>query len=198
MIIVRSEEQAQQALTDGTLACPHHGCCGSVYRDGYARTRRVRTRDGGARELRPQRVACRACGRTNVLLPAWCVPGRSDDAETIGVALLAAARGHGHHSIAERLGRPATTVRGWLRAARSHADVLRERAWSRQGLIEPVSNERTVPAGSSLGDAVAALAAAAAAAKRAFRVDRHGTTLWEYIVLISSGRLLRPSRPATG
>ena len=96
MIIVRDEELAQQALSAGTFACPHTGCDGSVYRDGRARARRVRTRDGGERELRPQRVACRRCGRVNVVLPAWCAPGRCDDAETIGVALLAAARGRGH------------------------------------------------------------------------------------------------------
>jgi hypothetical protein len=93
VIIVRDEALAQQALTAGTLACPHAGCGGLVYRDGRARARRVRTRDGGERELRPQRVACRRCERVNVVLPAWCVPGRCDDAETIGVALLAAAQG---------------------------------------------------------------------------------------------------------
>jgi hypothetical protein len=198
VIIVRDEEAAQRALTEGTLACPRAGCGGSVYRDGYARSRRIRTRAGTRRELRPQRVACRCCGRTHVLLPAWCVPGRYDDAETIGVALLAAAQGHGHRSIAARLGRPVTTARGWLRAARSHAHALRERALSWQGWIEPVSDERLLPAGSPLGDAVAALAAAAAATKRAFGVDRHDTMLWEYIVLISGGRLLRPPPPAPG
>jgi hypothetical protein len=45
---------------------------------------------------------------------------------------------------------------------------------------------------SGLADAVAALAAAAAAAKRFLGADRYRTTLWEYIVLITGGRLLRP------
>src|SRR5512144_2434929 len=198
VIIVRDEEAAQRALTEGTLACPHAGCAGSVYRDGYARSRKIRTRAGSRRELRPQRVACRRCERTHVLLPAWCVPGRCDDAETIGVALLAAAHGHGHRSIAARLGRPATTALGWLRSARSQAHPLRQRALSWQGRIEPVADERLLPAGSPLGDALAALAAAAAATKRACGVDRHDTVLWEYIVLISGGRLLRPPRPAPG
>ena len=103
-----------------------------------------------------------------------------------------------NRSIAARLGRPVTTARGWLRAARSHAHALRERALSWQGWIEPVSDEGLLPAGSPLGDAVAALAAAAAATKRAFGVDRHDTMLWEYIVLISGGRLLRPPPPAPG
>jgi hypothetical protein len=193
VIIVRNEELAQQALTAGTLACPHAGCGGSVYRDGRARARRVRTREGGERELRPQRVACRRCGRINVVLPAWCVPGRCDDAETIGVALLAAAEGRGHRSIAVRLGRPATTVRGWLRAARSHAEALRVHASALQHTIES-ELERLRPAGSPLGDAMAALGAAAAAAKRFFGADLWATSLWEFVVLISGGRLLRPRR----
>jgi hypothetical protein len=40
VIIVRDEELAQQALTAGTLVCPHAGCEGMVYRDGHARVRR--------------------------------------------------------------------------------------------------------------------------------------------------------------
>jgi hypothetical protein len=196
VIIVRNEESAQQALTDGVLVCPHGGCGGGFSRDGYARARRVRTRDGGERELRPQRVVCRRCGRSNVLLPAWCVPGRCDDAETIGVALLAAAQGQGHRVIAAGLGRPASTVRGWLRAFRSQADALRQVAWSWQGRIEPVSDERQVPVGSPLGDALGALGAAAAAARRVFGLDRYATTsAWEYLVLITAGRLVRPPRP---
>lgn len=195
MIIVRDEELAQQALTAGTLVCPHAGCGGRVYRDGRARARRVRTREGGERQLRPQRVACRRCERVNVVLPAWCVPGRSDDAETIGAALVDAAEGRGHRSIAARLGRPATTVRGWLRAARRHAEALRVRAHVRQYEIEGES-ERLRPAGSPLGDAVAALGAAAAAARRFFGAGLCATSLWEFIVLISGGRLLRPRRLA--
>jgi Homeodomain-like domain len=99
---------------------------GGLYRNGYARVRRVRTR-AWQRQLRPQRVACRRCGHNNMLLLSWCVPGRSDDAETIGVALLAAAQGQGHRPIAARLGRAESTVCGWLRAFHSQADPLRHR-----------------------------------------------------------------------
>lgn len=72
------------------------------------------------------------------------------------------------------------------------------RAYAWQGRIEPVSDERLLPGGSPLGDALAALAAAAAATKRAFGVDRYATTAWEYIVLISGGRLLRPRHQPSG
>ena len=197
VIVVRDEEWAQQALTAGALTCPHAGCGGSVYRDGRARERWVRTRDGGERALRPQRVACRRCGRGNVVLPAWCVPGRCDDAETIGVALLAAAQGHGHRTIAAWLGRPATTVRGWLRAARSHAEDLRVRAVACWHKIDP-EFQPLQPAGSPLGDALSALGSAAAAAKRLLGAGLCATSPWEFIVLISGGRLLRPRRQASG
>uniref|UniRef100_UPI0035145477 hypothetical protein n=1 Tax=Candidatus Mycobacterium methanotrophicum TaxID=2943498 RepID=UPI0035145477 len=62
----------------------------------------MRTCGGGRRHLRLARVRCTnpACGRTHVLLPAWCVPGRADDASTIGAALSAAAAGQGHRPIA--------------------------------------------------------------------------------------------------
>lgn len=121
MIVVRDEELASRALDASELICPHPGCGGTLVRDGHARQRRVRLRDGQARVLRPQRVACRRCERGQVLLPAWCVPRRADDAETIGVALRHAAQGEGHRPIAAMLGRAASTVRGWLRAARANA-----------------------------------------------------------------------------
>jgi hypothetical protein len=193
LIIARTEELAQQALTAGTLMCPHTGCGGGLYRDGRARARQVRTRDGGERELRPQRVACRRCERVNVVLPAWSVPGRCDDAETIGTALLDAAEGRGHRWIAARLGRPATTVRGWLRAARSHAEDLRVRAVVFQNKIGS-ELDRLRPAGSPLGGAMAELGAAVAAARRFLGGRLCAASGWEFLILISGGRLLRPLR----
>jgi hypothetical protein len=198
VITVRDERLAQQALDEGTLCCPHAGCGGGLYRNGYARERRVRTRAGGQRPLRPARVACRRCQRSNVLLPSWCVPGRSDDAETIGVALLAAAQGQGHRPIAARLGRPESTVRGWLRAFRGQADTVCQAAWAWQHYLEAETERWVAPTGSALGDAVSALGAAAAAAKRFVGVDRCATTPWEYLVLITKGRLVRPRRPVPG
>jgi hypothetical protein len=132
-----------------------------------------------------------------VLLPAWCVPGRADDAETIGVALLAAAQGRGHRPIAVMLGRPASTVRGWLRAARANADRARHFAAARQRRMEMVEASAE-PAGTPLGDAVAALGDAAAAARRFFGLDRWDTSGWAYLVLLGGAMLLRPYRCASG
>ena len=59
---------------------------------------------------------CVACRVTHVLLAVSCLVRRADVVEVIGAALRAKARGQGHRPIAARLGRPASTVRGWLRA----------------------------------------------------------------------------------
>ena len=60
-----------------------------------------------------------------MLLPAWKLARRADAVRVIGAALAAAAAGLGHRPIAERLGRPAATMRGWLRRFASRAEVLR-------------------------------------------------------------------------
>jgi hypothetical protein len=60
-----------------------------------------------------------------VLLPAWCLARRADAGEVIGLALEAKAAGAGHRVIAGRLDRPASTVRGWLRALAARAEQVR-------------------------------------------------------------------------
>lgn len=197
MIVVRDEALAQDAVDAGRLRCPHPGCGGVVRRDGHARQRRVRTRDGQERCLRPQRVACRRCARVQVLLPAWCVPRRADDAETIGAALLHAAQGRGHRPIAAMLGRPLSTVRGWLRAARGNAVRVEHHAYLKRSAMEQVDPPRLVRlphAGTPLGYAVDALGAAAAAARRYFGEDGHEANPWALLVLLGGARLLAPLR----
>lgn len=101
-------------LAAGELACP---CGGRVSRWGFAGSRTVRTR-AGVRPVRLQRVRCRGCAATHVLLPSSLMARRRDAVEVIGDALHRAALGEGHRRIAARLKRPPDTVRGWLRAAR--------------------------------------------------------------------------------
>ena len=55
------------------------------------------------------------CLQTHVLLPASVLLRRADEVTVIGAALLAKACGCGRRKIATRLGRAASTVRGWLR-----------------------------------------------------------------------------------
>ena len=50
-----------------------------------------------------------------MLLPVVVLLRRADTSAVIGAALVAKAAGAGHRRIAMVLGRPAETVRGWLR-----------------------------------------------------------------------------------
>ena len=141
----------------------------------------------------PRRARCRECGGTHVLLPAWCLARRADAGEVIGLALEAKAAGEGHRVIAARLGRPASTVRGWLRAFTGRAEQVRSvfTALAASLLTDP---PLPGPAGSLLGDAVAAVAAAAAAAAR---VPGVGTVArWQLAAAVTCGLLLAPSWPA--
>lgn len=197
MIIVRDEQWAQSQCVAHRLACPD--CGGRLRKHGFSGPRWVRTRGGGRRRLRPARARCTdpACRRTHVLLPAWCVPGRADDADTIGSALLAAATGEGYRPIAERLKVPEGTVRGWLRAARAHTGWLYQAGAS---VLHVVDHDDPVipPSGRSpLWHAVEALSAAAAAIRRFFGAALH-TSAGALMVLITAGRLLRPARTRSG
>jgi hypothetical protein len=125
-----------------------------------------------------------------VLLPAWVLARRADAVAVIGAALAAAAAGLGHRPIAGRLGRPAATVRGWLRRFASRAEVLRAGFTALACALDP-DPLLPGPAGSPAADAVAAIVAAAAAAVR-----RWGNVLalsaWELAAAVSSARLLAP------
>ncbi len=74
--------------------------------------------------LRPRRACCRGCGGWHVLLPCSCLGRRLDAVEVIGRALVAAASGQDFRLIAEELGVPPSTVRGWLRRARMLAERM--------------------------------------------------------------------------
>src|SRR5450631_1370576 len=113
----------ERQLGGGELACPL--CGGVLARWGNAAVRWVRMAGGPDVRLCPRRSRCRGCGRTHVLLPAWCLARRADAGEVIGLAVEAKAAGDGHRKIAERLGRPASTVRGWLRAFSARAERVR-------------------------------------------------------------------------
>ncbi|WP_239516929.1 MULTISPECIES: DUF6431 domain-containing protein [unclassified Streptomyces] len=114
-----------------TSVLPSCPACDAPLRPwGYVRERVIRLPEGGLRRLRPRRARCRACRTTHVLLPPFCLLRRADSVHTIAAALLDHVAGHGHRSIAERLHRPAATVRGWLRRATARAAF-----WRRHGVI---------------------------------------------------------------
>ena len=156
MLIVADDRAGLEAdLAAGRLVCPRCGW-GVLGGWGCARRRALRTGDG-LRWLRPRRGRCRerSCAATHVLLPDVCLLRRRDAVEVIGAAVLAAA-GMGYRRIAERLGRPAETVRDWLARFRSRAEVVTVHFWqwarALDGALLPA-----VAGGSLLADAVEAI-----------------------------------------
>lgn len=185
MLSVSGSESAVEAdLVAGRLACP--GCSGALSPWGYARAREVRMLHG-TRLVRPRRGWCACCEATHVISPAWCVPRHRDGAEVIGEALLQAAGGDGHRRIAARLGRPAGTVRGWLRAARRRTEALRS-VGVRWAVALDLELGAIQPSGSALAEAVEALAVAARAWTLRFGPGRDGA--WEHVVVMTGGALL--------
>jgi hypothetical protein len=181
----------ERQLGDGKLACP--SCGGVLGGWGNAVTRLVRQLDGPDEEVRPRRSRCRACRSTHVLLPAGLLSRRADAGNVIGRALEAKAAGEGHRRIAGLLGRPESTVRGWLRALARNAGAVRERFTSLAASLV-TDPPLPAPAGSALADAVAAVAAAAAAAVMLPGVG--AVARWELASAVTCGLLLAPSWPA--
>jgi hypothetical protein len=188
--IAVSPERVEADLAAGTLACPD--CGGRLTPWGHARSRQVRMLDG-VRSFTPRRACCRGCATTHVLCPSWSVPRRRDAAEVIGQALSDAARGEGHRPIAMRLGRPPATVRGWLRAARARAGILRASGTRWLYALDPEVAPVT-PAGSELGDAIEAVVLAARAL--VLRFGQTSSSPWELAVSLTGGLLSgRPPLP---
>jgi hypothetical protein len=184
----------ERQLAGGELACP--SCGGVLGGWGDAAERRVRVLDGGDVRLVPRRSRCRGCGGTHVLLPAQFLLRRADAGEVIGAALEAAAAGAGHRRIAGLLGRPASTVRGWLRRFAGRAE--RVRAFFTV-LLARTGPDPVMPAGAAGLVAAAVSAIAGAAAAVAARWPHLGEVpVWAAASAASGGRLLAPGWPAAG
>jgi hypothetical protein len=98
---------------------------------------------------------------------------RADAAPVVWWALAAHARGLGYRRIAQRLRRPQTTVRGWLRAFRSSAPALLS-AFGPATALPPA------------GRVPAAVAAAVRTVERAAR----SVPAWRVSVLVSGSLLV--------
>ena len=123
MLTVETDPVAvEQRLGSGRLACP--GCSGVLAGWGSARGRQVRDTDA-ALWIVPRRARCTGCRATHVLLPVVLLVRRADTAAVIGAGLTAKATGAGHRLIAALLGRPAETVRGWLRRFAGRVEAVR-------------------------------------------------------------------------
>lgn len=175
--------EVERCLRAGELACP---CGGALVPWGHARQRSVR----GVGGLRPRRSRCSTCLVTHVLLAVSCLLRRADGADVIGSALRMKATGAGHRQIAGALERPASTVRGWLRAFAGNAEAVRTRftvLLVRLDLLAgPLPAQPT-----ALGDAVEVIGACAAAARRRLGVVG-AVSPWQLAAAVTDGRLIAP------
>jgi phage I-like protein len=135
----------------------------------------------------PRRARCSGCGRTHVLLAASMLSRRADGVAVIGAALLANKAGEGHRAIAAVNGRPASTVRGWLRRLGRRAEQLRVLFTGLLHDLDPAAGS-LLPTGTVAADALAAVGAAAAAAVRLFGPR----CPWQFAAAASGGLLLAP------
>jgi hypothetical protein len=120
-----------------------------------------------------------------VLLPDAVLARRVDAVAVIGAALTAAGVGAGHRKAAERVGRPLSTVRGWLRRFRAVAAYAAVffMVWAQRldPMLAPV-----VPGGSPVADAVEAMGVAARAAS--LRLGPRPP--WSWVSALTVGGLL--------
>lgn len=172
-------------LVSGELSCP--SCRGVLAPWGNARWRSSRGVKGTVRH-RPRRARCSSCGVTHVLLAQSWLVRRADAVSVIGAALEASAAGAGHRPIAAALGRPVSTVRGWLRRFAARAEQVRGHFTRLLHALDPSAPGLT-PRGDPGADAVEALGAAAAAA--VLRLSPTGP--WAFASRATGGRLLSPA-----
>lgn len=176
--------EVERLLFGGRLSCP---CGGGLGPWGHARERTVR----GVGSVRPRRARCGACRCTHVLLAVSCLLRRADGVETIGAALASKAGGRGHRPIAARLGRPVSTVRGWLRAFAGNGERFRAELVVLLVELDPLVGPVAVR-GSAFADAVEALGLVAAAARR--RLPLVGAVSpWQLAAAVTGGLLLAPA-----
>lgn len=191
LIVAADPDVVEGQLVAGLLACP--GCGSAVAPRGHARWRPVRVAGGCPPVLvwlRPRRAWCPGCGRWHVLLPCSCLCRRLDAVEVIGRALVAAAAGVDFREIAEEFGLPPSTVRGWLRRARTMAQEIREHfvRWA-------FALDSELAAGSSGGGALAAAVEAVGGCARAAVLRLGARSAWELASSLTGGGLLCTSVP---
>jgi len=183
MLIVCAESaRVEVELSGGLLACP--SCGGMLGPWGHARVRVLRCA-AGDRVLRPRRARCRACVCTHVLLPEICLLRRRDEVSVIGAAIEAKVAGEGHRAIAERLGLPKDTVRGWLRRFAGDCEAIRAH-FTRLAFVLDVELGAVLPAGGVLADALEAIAVAV----RAWVLRFGSRPVWPLASVLSAGVLL--------
>jgi transposase-like protein len=174
--------EAGRALEVPRPDCP--SCSQPMTRwSGYLR--HVRAQEVCRRIFVP-RVRCGGCASTHALLPAFLLVGRLDVVESIGeVIVTVAAGGSGVRPVAERLGVPHTTARGWWRRFKAGAMAV---AVGFAALAVELGGEALSPAKRLEAWALETIAAAWRAA-----VALPGWALlgpWRFVSAVAGGRLI--------
>lgn len=186
----------ERMLVGGQLRCPD--CGGVLSRWGHAAARFVRLAAGVVERIRPRRAICPAtntagCGRSHVLLPRFLLGRRLDEVEVIWSALRRRADGSGWRSTVAAVGRPASTVRGWLERAARLADAIRDRFAEVEYLVAAAEGgdmDRVAPTGSGLGDALAQVGACLAVLRRSRGEAVRAVSPAQLVAVLSGGWLL--------
>jgi hypothetical protein len=126
-----------------------------------------------------------------VLLPRTLLGRRVDVSEVVWAALAGRAAGLTWRGVAEKAGRPASTVWGWLSRFAARAEVVRE-AFARVEAVVAGGADlvRLAPAGGAVADAVAQVGAAWAAVRRARGPAVFAVSAAEAAAALSGGWLL--------
>lgn len=138
------------------------------------------------RRHRPRRARCGGCGATHVLLGVSLAARRADAAAVIAAGIEAkTVTGAGHRTIAARLGRPTSTVRGWLRGFAAAAEAIASVFTARAHRDGPDAAGRwPAPAATPAGQAVAAVLAYAGVLADRFAV---AVLTWHSVGLVAAG-----------
>lgn len=188
MLTVNHDPSAVESdLAAGSLSCPR--CQGVLRPWGWARVRLIRQGTdtiGDLVTVRPRRTRCTGCAGTHVLLAVHLAARRADTAAVIALAIEAkTTRGAGHRRIAARLDRPASTVRGWLRAFTTSAAAIAAAFTTRTVRDGPdAAGLWPAPAPSVAGTALAAVAAYAGVLANRFAV---AVLPWQTAALAAAG-----------
>lgn len=186
----------EQMLAGGLLACPD---CGGVLSGwGHTRPRSLRRRSGVEERLRLRRAMCplrsvNGCGRSHVLLPALLLERRLDEVEVIWSAVRARADGLGWRRLVAMVGRPASTVRGWVARAVRRARLIRDRFAEVEHLLAKAAGEdmgRVAPGGDPLRDAVAQIGVVVAVLRRSRGLAVRAVSPARVVAVLSGGLLL--------
>jgi hypothetical protein len=134
-------------------------------------------------------------------MPVLCLLRRMYSAQVIMDALIAkVASGAGWRRVADEVGVPGSTVRGWLRRFAGRALVVGV-FFTRAGVATGIDVTPPGPTGSLIGDALAGLGMLVAAVRQRFAGVVAGVAFetapagWQVASAASGGRLLSPGWP---